>query len=144
MLIVQRATASKTAELERRRAETMETIKAAVSDLRMKFITPLPGQDAIYLSKEAEAKAYLAADPEPARLAEYPFLAAEAGITAPDPRALAETWVTNAVAWRAVATQIEAIRMAATKAVAAAQSEADLAAAVSALDQGLAALALLA
>ena len=144
MLIIERAAASKAAELNRRRDETMATIKAAVTELRMKFITPLPGKDAIYLSKEVEAKAYLAQDPEPASLEDYPFLAAEAGITAPSPRALAETWIANAVAWRGVAPQIERIRMAATTAVAVAQSEADLAAALAEMDQGLGAIALLA
>ena len=111
MLIINRTNASKDAELARLRASIQSEINALVSDVRAVHITPMVGQDAVYIAKEAEAIAYLSLDPAPADLSGFPFLAAEVGITAPDPAALANLWLSRAAALRSIAPQIEAIRM---------------------------------
>lgn len=86
-----------------RLAETIARVRAAQ-------ITVLPGQDMIYLSKEAEARAWLAA--EAPVLADYPLLSAEAGITAPDADQLAQLWLNLGTLWRQAAGPLEAARMA--------------------------------
>jgi len=86
-----------------RLAETIARVRAAQ-------ITVLPGQDMIYLSKEAEARAWLAA--EAPVLADYPLLSAEAGITAPDADQLAQLWMNLGALWRQAAGPLEAARMA--------------------------------
>lgn len=67
------------------------------------------GQEMTYLVKEAEARACLA-DPNPLNET-YPLLAAEIGITGPDLNAVAAEVVTKADEWRALAAQIEAVRL---------------------------------
>ena len=96
------------------RAEIIAHISAARSAL----ITTLPGQQMIYLAKEAEARAFLT-DPAP-DLAAYPLLAAEIGITAPDALQLAQVWLNMGDLWRSTAAGLEALRLGAAAAVEAA------------------------
>ncbi len=110
--------------------------EAAVSTIRRAFVTDLPGQEMIYLAKEAEARACLAATAPD--LADYPFLSAEVGLTAATPAALAALWISMAGQWRAVAAQIEAARMTATASIGAATTPAEAEAAVAALQAALA------
>lgn len=75
-------------------------------DVRLRYITDVPGQLATYLAKEAEAKAWSpAADP-----AEFPYLTAEAAaIDLPIADLVAEI-DSVAAAWRALDPLIEAAR----------------------------------
>lgn len=97
---------------------------AAVNHLagvtRQKYITTIPGQDMIYMAKEREALAFLAAPTTD--LMSYPMIAAEIGITAPTPWQLAQVWANVSVYWRGVAAQIEGARMQAIADVEAATS----------------------
>lgn len=54
-----------------------------MAHVRCKYITDISGQGMIYQAKEAEAKAYVAENPEPSILDNYPFIADEVGTTAP-------------------------------------------------------------
>lgn len=91
-----------------------------ISNSRVQMITDLPGQDMIYLAKEAEARAWVnAVAPD---LADYPLLAAEIGITAPDADQLAQLWLNMAALWRAAAAQLEALRLTTQAAIASAAS----------------------
>lgn len=100
-----------------RQAEALEDAKGAararlsahIEAARRSLITPLTGQDMIYLAKESEALAWVAA--EAPVLAEYPLLAAEVGITAPDADQLAQLWLNMAAIWRQTAAQLEALRL---------------------------------
>lgn len=83
----------------------LEYITAARSAL----VTTLPAQDMIYLAKEAEAAAWVAADAPD--LADYPLLSAEVGISAPDADQLAQLWLNMSSMWRAAAAQLEALRL---------------------------------
>lgn len=91
------------------KARAQADLAAAVAEARAAYITTLPGQQMIYLAKEAEARAYVA-EPAP-DLANYPLLSAEVGITAPDAWQLAQIWLALADLWRQAAAQIEAMRL---------------------------------
>lgn len=121
------------------KATALATVDSSIATIRRAFVTDLPGQEMIYLAKEAEARAWQAAtDPDPA---DYPFMSAEVGVTAPTPAALASLWLTMGAQWRAVAAQIEAARMTATAAIGAATTPAEAEAAVAALQAALAGIA---
>lgn len=91
------------------RKQAVVAINQHAGYIRTLFITELPAQQMIYLAKEAEALAYLAATP--ADLGQYPLIAAEVGITADTALELAQLWVGTANQWRALAANIEAIRL---------------------------------
>lgn len=110
-------------------------VNTLAGDLRRAFITVLPGQEMIYLAKESEARGWIA-DPAP-ELASYPLLAAEAGLTAPDADQLAQVWLNLGDQWRQVAAQIEAARLGAVYGIAAADTEAAIAAIELAYEEAL-------
>lgn len=121
------------------RASALEAVGSAISVARRAFVTDLPAQEMIYLAKEAEARAWLAAtEPD---LEDYPFLEAEAGLTAATPAALATLWLEMATQWRVIAAQIEAVRMTAISAITAAQTQAAVQAAITNLTASLTAIA---
>lgn len=93
---------------------------------RSRYITVSPGQDMIYLAKEAEALRYLA-DPAPV-LADYPLIAAELGITAESADQLAQIWAYLGHAWRGLAAGIETTRLGTIAQIEAAQTEGAVAA----------------
>ena len=93
------------------KAQAVAQLNSAVVMVRGKYITVLPGQEMIYLAKEAEAVRYLAETPEPVTLGGYPMLAAEVGITAPTAYELAQLWVNMSALWRGIAAQIETARL---------------------------------
>lgn len=98
-------------------------VNSKVGAVRERYITVAPGQEMIYLGKEAEAKRLLApySDLPPWQYAgweqEYPFIAKEVGVTAPNPREVAETFLTLAAQWRAVGSDLEALRVSTNRAL---------------------------
>lgn len=115
------------------RSAAVAQINAAAAELRARYITVMPGQEMIYLAKEAEALRYLSAPPE--TLDDFPLLAAEIGLTAPDAHTLAQIWANMAGLWRSVAARIEAARLGAIYRIEAAETQAAVSAA---LEAGLA------
>ena len=97
------------------RAAAVAKINTWAAQERLKYITDLPGQEMVYMAKETEARAWLAA-PAPDVTA-YPLLSAEIGITAPDADQLAQVWVNLAAMWRGAAAGIEGERLSRIKAV---------------------------
>lgn len=80
-------------------------------EVRLLFITALPGQEMVYLDKEAQARAYLSdPDPDPA---DYPGIMAEVGATAPTAYEVAQVYLNQAAIWRQVSAVIEGVAMAA-------------------------------
>lgn len=126
------------ARLDQAKAEARAAVNAMAGQVRQAFITDLPGQDMIYLGKEAEARAWLA-DPAP-QPAAYPLLMAEVGVTAQTAAELAALWLTMGAQWRLVAAAIEAARMTALRDVSVAADAAAVAAAVAAMTQALSAI----
>jgi hypothetical protein len=106
------------------RREAISEINATVGSFRERFITTAPGQEMIYSAKEAEARSFILNQPE--ALEEYPFIAAEVGILAPTAWQVAQIWLYMGASWRSIAANLEGLRVAATSAVAAAQSVEDI------------------
>lgn len=125
-----RIVASKNLDLLRYRGE--QAIDAAADRTRARFATP--GKHAIYADKRNEAIAYLvaAAAGDPIDMAQYPYLAAETGVTAPTTEALADLWIAMNAQWQMVAAALEQITIAAKAQVRAAASGAAIDAIVSA------------
>jgi len=92
-------------------AAAVAEINAWAAQERLAYITVMPGQDMIYMAKEAEARAYLVDGTI------GPLLSAEVGSTAPDAYQLAQLWVNLAALWRGVAAQIEGERLSRIKGV---------------------------
>ncbi len=131
MITVRRNPATLAARAAARFAAAQAAARAEINRLaglaRVPFITDIPGQQMIYLGKEAEARAWLAAEtPDPA---DFPLMTAEVGLTAETHWQLAQLWLGMGAVWRQVAAAIEGARMAAIRAVDAAASteEADAA-----------------
>ncbi len=86
------------------------------------------GQEMVYLAKEIEARACTTDPvPDPAR---YPLLAAEVGITADALEEVAAAVVVKADEWKAIAAEIEAVRLATKKLIDAASTATEIDAAV--------------
>ena len=121
------------ADLELAKAAAIARVNGWAASERARHITAIPGQDMIYLAKEAEALRWLAADPAPADLTGYPLLAAEIGITAETPDQLAQLWVHLGQIWRGLAAGIETLRLGTIKAIAEAGDEDGVSAALAQL-----------
>lgn len=127
--------AREAADLATAKARAIAGINARAGQQRLALITDLPGQDMIYLAKEAEALRYLAETPEPADLSSYPLIAAEVGITAPDAYQIAQIWAQLGAMWRQVAAQIEGARLGAINAITAAEDDAAIRSAIAFTEQ---------
>lgn len=114
--------------LDQVKASARARVVAWAAAERTKYITVLPGQEMIYLAKEAEAVRFVA-DPAP-DMAAYPFLASEIGVTATTPYELAQVWLFMSQAWRGAAAQIEQARLAALAQIEAALTIAEVEAVV--------------
>lgn len=121
--------------LTQQRDSALEAVDEMIQTARLRFVTPLAGQEAIYLSKEAEARLYVTTVPEPSTLEDFPYLAGEVGITAPSALALARMWMQRGALFRSLGARTENLRMTARKAI----RTADNREAVEAALQGLAA-----
>lgn len=82
---------------------------------RLKYITPGAGQAMTYQQKADEAGRYLAASAPNA--SDYPLLSAEVGITAADISGVAQVIAAAFARWQAIGGAIEAVRLAAKKAI---------------------------
>ena len=109
--------AARAEAMARHRAAAIAEVNQMIGAMRAQYITPIPGQEMLYLAKRAEAAAFLALDPEPATLDALPLLAAEIGITAPSAAELAQIWLNLGALWEGVAAQLEGLRLGAIKAI---------------------------
>lgn len=115
-----RVAAHEAAQIDAAKAAAGATVNAMVGAIRQRFITTTPGQEMIYLAKEAEAR-MLALDeaPDPA---DYPMLAAEVGITAPTLAEVGQVVLNLAVLWRGIGAGLEQVRLATHTRISAATS----------------------
>lgn len=105
-------------DLDAVKAMLILQVDADAERARLAHITGGAGQAMSYLQKAAEAKACLAdAGPDAAA---YPLLAAEIGITAPTLGEVAQVVAAAHAAWTVIGAQIEASRLGAKAAIAAA------------------------
>lgn len=116
-------------DMPRLRAAAVRQIAGLASDNRAQYATP--GKDGVYMLKRDEAARWLAAG-QPASLSGYPWLAKEAGKTAPTVYELAQLWLNLNALWCDYAgPEIEGREADAKIAIAAANSPAALDAIVS-------------
>lgn len=114
--------------IEGARVAAIGRINAAAGAIRRAYVTELPGQEMVYLQKEAEAVAFLSdADPDPA---DYPFLAAEVGATADTLENVAQVYLNMAALFRQVGAALEHLRLGAIAAVESATTAAGIEAAL--------------
>jgi len=91
------------------RLAAVARINTAAGLIRRLYVTDIPGQEALYLLKEAEARAWLAeAEPDPAQ---YPLIAAEIGITAPSGDEVAQVYLNLGALYVQAAAQLETARL---------------------------------
>lgn len=105
--------AEATGHLHRARRDAEAGINASIGRIRLRLVTDIPGQEALYMEKRTEAAAYIAEAAqggEPKDLADYPLLAAERGITAPDAWQLAQLWLNRAELFKRVGAATEGLR----------------------------------
>lgn len=109
MLTLTRSSESVQREVARLAARYIAEIDAQIGEVRRQFITALPGQEMIYLEKEVEARALLSA-PQ-VDLADYPFIAAEVGITGETGEQVAQVILNLAAQWRVIGSGLERLRI---------------------------------
>lgn len=102
-------------------ADLHAMIDRQAGEVRCQFITDVPGQQAAYLDKERQARAFLAGEGEAADLGRIIAEAAARGISE---TAMAQMIVETADHWRAIDTAIEAARIGAKIAVSAGETAA--------------------
>ena len=121
------------AALEDHRTGALARIRQVSGETRARYISVIPGQEMIYLAKEREAAAFLAGEP-----GDYPFLSAEVGETGQTIEQVAQVVLNLATAWRAIGAGIEALRVRANAAVAAAEDVDAVDVALTAFEEGIA------
>ena len=120
------------------RAAARTDVDAAAGQARLRYITDVAGQQAVYLIKREEATAYLAAVPGDAQAPVPGHIEAEALATGAEPPAVAQAVADLAAYWNvALSPPIEGARLGAKATIDAA---ADAEAVAAARDAGIAAL----
>ena len=119
--------------IEQVRAEAHDAIDQAAGRARARYITVAPGQEAVYIVKERQAREYAAAG-YPAD-AVPPLVQADADALGITPQEAADAIIAKADTWIALAAQIERIRRGGKAAV---DQAADAAAVTAARDQAVA------
>jgi len=99
------------AEVTALRRAGIETVNRGIGEIRARYITAIPGQEMIYLKKEEEARRYIAHEPEPSSLSDYPMIAAEIGITAPTAWQIAQIWIQMSALLSSTAAGLEGLRL---------------------------------
>lgn len=104
-------------ELESARGTALRNLDSLIEVARARFVTLLPGQEAIYQAKEAEARSFLARVRGGDDLDDFPYLAAEVGITAPTAHDLAQLWLQRGAVNRRRGAETERMRFTAREAI---------------------------
>lgn len=112
-----RSTESLSLQLTSERLAAIAVVNDAAKVVRRRFVTDLPGQEMMYLRKEARARAFLAEPVTPADLTAYPLIAAEIGITAQTAAEVAQVYINLAFLWETVGAALETVRLGAISAI---------------------------
>lgn len=141
MIEVSRGTQSMQVALEAYKEKAFARVAEVHILQRSQFLTDLPGQDNLYMRKEAEARRYLDEPPTVLDPSKYPLIYNEALYTNRSYGAVAQEYVDRAKAWEDFLGPLEGIRQKAKAAIRAAASIADVDAAMTQFDQDMAARA---
>jgi hypothetical protein len=117
MLQLSRSPESKAAALEATRSAALDQINAITDAARRMFITPIAGQEMIYLNKAQEAKTYLSLPEEPGDLSSFPFIAGEIGTTGATAKEVATVFAMRGAAWSKLGAMMEHLRVEALAAI---------------------------
>lgn len=113
--VVFKDTAQLDAEYQKKLTDNKQELRRfldkEIKTVRLKYITDLPGQEAIYTRKKETAVNYLSLDPLPTDLTDFPLLAKEVGITASSAFELAQIWLNLDNLFENVAASLEKIRL---------------------------------
>lgn len=104
-------------ELTRAKAQAIVLVNDYSGEVRRKFVTDIPGQEALYLLKENEARDYLS---EIER--DYPLIMAEVGITGETPDQVAQVYLNLGAIFLQAAAALEQARLGKIAAIEAADS----------------------
>lgn len=118
-----RTAEQKARDMDRARNIATAMVNEWAGRQRKRFITDAPGQDLVYMAKEAEAARWIADSPDSSDLTGFPLIAAESGIVADSPHEVAQLWLNMAHVWRQEAARIEAARARAVRAIRDAETE---------------------
>ena len=129
-MILNRSAESLSKELYAHRTDGVDKVNQMIGETRKKYITDIAGQESTYREKEEQARAYLAADPEPVDLKEYRMIQREVDATGWTPYQAAQVVLAIADQWRTLAADVEGLRRGYTVQVEAATSKAEIAALV--------------
>ncbi|MFB2531040.1 hypothetical protein ACEYYA_02620 [Paracoccus sp. p3-h83] len=99
----------KNSDLLAAKQQAIAQINEASAAVRRRYVTDIPGQEALYLMKEAEARGYLGTTG--AQITDYPLIGAEVGITGTTPDQVAQIYLNLANVYRAAAAQLETARL---------------------------------
>lgn len=111
MLTLSRSAKSYETPVNKCRDKAMVLVNQIADEVRKLYITPIAGQEMIYLSKEQEAHHFLEQDPVPSDLSPYPFIASEVGATGETALDVATVFATKGSQWRALGSMIERLRI---------------------------------
>lgn len=123
-----RDVSQKLADFENKRKEALEQVLQISSEFEQKFVTPLPSQMEKYRRKEKDGADYLAAyslDPA-VDVSQFPWVAAEVGVTAPTAYEVAQIYVNLAYQWETIAFQYEPLRIQCVNEIELAESESEV------------------
>ncbi len=120
------------ARLAAEKRAAVAQVNGMADQVRRMFITPIIGQEMVYLEKEAEARRYLAEDPEPEDLGAYPFISAEVGVSAVTAQQVAQLYLNLGAQWRVVGSMLENVRLGSIATIEAATTLAQISTAVDA------------
>lgn len=116
------------ARLAAEKRAAVAQVNGMADQVRRMFITPIIGQEMVYLEKEAEARRYLN-DVEP-DLSDYPFISAEVGVSAVTAQQVAQLYLNLGAQWRVVGSMLENVRLGSIAAIEASTTLAQISAAV--------------
>lgn len=108
--------------LENMQSIGLTTVDTAIGQIRLAYITEIPGQQMVYQSKEAEALAYEQDLDDPKDMIKYPYIASEATALGVSTDTVATTYLDLSAQWRTVGVQLEALRIATKTSITAAES----------------------
>ena len=116
-LIISRSKESHAKELDDYKATARGDINSVVELARRKHITPIAGQELMYIRREDEAKHFLAENPEPTDLRGYPFIRAKSKSAKMSAYEAAQIFLNMAAEWDGFSATIEEVREAAVDAI---------------------------
>lgn len=118
------------ARLAAEKRAAVAQVNGMADQVRRMFITPIIGQEMVYLEKEAEARRYLnELEPD---LSDYPFISAEVGVSAITAQQVAQLYLNLGAQWRVVGSMLENVRLGSIAAIEAATTLAQISAVVDA------------